>query len=113
MADLTPSSTSTSRYKCGSYAPGHDLHWIHWKRLQDAPGLPVHAIAVGVHGLWVRLDTPGGSQVWWNHDLARVRDLGPVRGRVLLWPRLHAMRVDGYLFNLARFPTACGAVRRN
>jgi hypothetical protein len=88
---------------CGSYGPGHQVHWIQAKKSADeGPVIHVSVVVhddgrVGVEGHELKL-------TMWNHDPDRLRDAVDYGGRAVWKPRFHVLAVpgpSGYLFNLA------------
>ena len=89
---------------CGSYGPGHQVHWIQAKK--SAEQQPVIHVSVVFHDDGcVDIDGDGLELTMWNHDADRLRDaVGPGRGRAVWKPRFHVLAVprpSGYLFSLA------------
>jgi hypothetical protein len=89
---------------CGSYGPGHQVHWIQAKKSAGG-GQPVIGVSVVVH-LDGRVDIEGHelNVTMWNHDPDRLRDAMDYQGRAVWKPRFHVLAVpgpSGYLFNLA------------
>jgi hypothetical protein len=69
---------------CGSYHPGHDVHWIQAKRSHEPPAVECVA-SVGTDG-WVTVTRDAGdSQRVWNHDPGRLAALlARTAGRAVL-----------------------------
>jgi hypothetical protein len=91
---------------CGSYGPGHQMHWIQAKKPWEGEQ-PMIDVSIVVHHDG-RVDIEGDelTLTMWNHDAERLRDAVDYRGRGrAAWkPRLHVLAVpgpSGYLFNLA------------
>jgi hypothetical protein len=100
---------------CGSYGPGHRVHWIQAKK--SAEEGPVIHVSVVVHDDG-RVDLEGHelNLTMWNHDPGRLQYLLDYGGRAVWKPRFHVLAVpgpSGYLFNLAssdkRTPCHLGA----
>jgi len=89
---------------CGSYGPGHQVHWVQARKSAENPQ-PVSHVSVVVHDDG-RVDLEGHElqATMWNHDPDRLRDAVRDRGRGIWKPRFHVLAVpgpSGYLFNLA------------
>jgi hypothetical protein len=89
---------------CGSYGPGHQMHWIQAKKSwEEGPEISVSKLVVHDDGL-VDLEGNELKLTMWNHDPDRLRDAVHYRGRGVWKPRFHVLAVpgpSGYLFNLA------------
>jgi hypothetical protein len=95
---------------CASHAPGHQLHWTHWKQAASSPAIVV--TKVRMVGDVVELLLPGDPVRWRHHDAARLqRALRTSRQPIAAVPEHGMLRVDGYWFNCvsadAEF-TLCG-----
>ncbi len=104
---------------CGSYGPGHQVHWIQAKKSwEEGPEITVSKLVVHADGL-VDLKGPELELTMWNHDPDRLRSVLNDHDRRADWkPRFHVLAVpgpSGYLFNLAalhqRTPCHPGARR--
>ncbi len=86
---------------CGSYGPGHLLHWMQWKRATAAHCVPVSRVIQ--HGTSIELLIPGQAPLrWLHHDPARLRAaLASAELPILACPEWQALRVDGFWFNCA------------
>jgi hypothetical protein len=87
-------------HTCGSYGPGHQLHWTVWKQASSAASIVV--TKVRMDGDVVELLLPGRPQRWRHHDAARLR--AALRGTtqpVAAVPGAGLLRVDGYWFHCA------------
>ncbi len=89
---------------CGSYRPGHQVHWIQAKKAVEEEQ-PVIDVAVVVHddGL---VDIDGGelNLTLWNHDPDRLRSAMDYWGRAVWKPRYHVLSLPGlfgYVFSMA------------
>jgi hypothetical protein len=91
---------------CGSYGPGHQMHWIQAKKSWEDEQ-PVIEVSIVVHlDGCVDLEGYDLKVAMWNHHPERLRDAVDYRGRGRgVWkPRFHVLAVpgpSGYLFNLA------------
>jgi hypothetical protein len=67
---------------CGSYGPGHQVHWIQAKKSVEE-GQPVIDVSIVVHHDG-RVDIEGDEMKLplWNHDPERLRDAVDYWGRV-------------------------------
>jgi hypothetical protein len=97
----------TRSRSCGSYGPGHQVHWIQAKRGWEQQ--PVFHVAVKIHSDGhVELKGDGLKLEMWNHDPSGLRDAMDYRGRGwprerAIWrPQVHLLKSPGGgLFNLA------------
>jgi len=56
---------------CYSYAPGHVMHWIAWKRLDRYETVPV--VSAGVDEVRVTLTLEDGRILtWWHHEARKL-----------------------------------------
>ena len=84
---------------CGSYGPGHMLHWTHWKKAAVADCVPVSQVVQDGTSIELVLDN-GPTLTWSHHDPARLKAaLMLAREPVLACPQWRALRVDGFWFN--------------
>ena len=95
---------------CGSYHPGHDVHWIQAKRSHEPPTVECVA-SVGADGwVTVNLDAGAGERVW-NHDPGRLAALlARTAGRAVLRSHnvLAVPSADGhYCVSVASAPSPC------
>ena len=56
---------------CTSYRPGHQTHWIMWKRYFESPAIP--ATIESIQGSAVRLRVNGQIRTWQHHEPERLR----------------------------------------
>ena len=99
---------SLEHHRCDSYAPGHELHWIHWKRLRNNPSTPVAGVTLRRGLVEVAFARQLAPVLWWNHDLDRLVASLRVNDQDLeAWPQWHALRVGGTLFNCSESATTC------
>jgi hypothetical protein len=86
---------------CGSYAPGHQMHYVHQGQALRSPS--VRASNVIVEGDRVIVVLEDGSQLDYHHHeperLASILGLFP--GSRVVYPRFHALRIGPYWFNCA------------
>jgi hypothetical protein len=86
---------------CDLYAPGHQIHYKHQGDAVRSPSELVRDTLVDGTRLTLLLDD-GRELTWRHHDPARLRRiLELLRGRCLLYPAFHALRVGPYWFNCA------------
>jgi hypothetical protein len=100
-----------SEATCGSFDPGHQLHWTHWKKASSAPVVPVSRVRMD--GDAVELMLPGQPALRWrHHDTERLRTaLRTARQPIVACPQFQALRIDGFWFNCAPVDaefTLCG-----
>lgn len=86
---------------CSSYAPGHQVHYIHQGQALRSPSVHARNVIVEGHRVVVVLD--GGEQLdYHHHDPDRLSSvLGLFPGSRLVYPTFHALRVGPYWFNCA------------
>jgi hypothetical protein len=86
---------------CDLYAPGHLIHYKHQGDAVRSPSELVRDTLVDGTGLTLLLDDDR-ELTWRHHDPERLRRmLELLRGRCLLYPVHHALRVGPYWFNCA------------
>ena len=90
---------SGSDNRCGSYGPGHQIHWIHFNHSMREPSVVIPATAsVDDDGL-VHIEGDGLSLVRWNHRPALVRAaLQRFGGRADWKPRWYLLAVPTEAF---------------
>ena len=86
---------------CDSYAPGHQVHYIHQGQALRSPSLHARNVIVEGHRVIVVLDD--GEQLdYHHHDPDRLSSvLGLFPGSRMVYPKFHALRVGPYWFNCA------------
>lgn len=86
--------------RCESYAPGHQIHYIHQGQALRSPSAPARNVVVDGSRVVVLLED--GTQLEYAfHDPARLeRILGLFPAYRSLYPDFHALRVGPYWFNL-------------
>lgn len=86
---------------CESYAPGHQMHYLHQGQALRSPSLIARNVIVD--GDRVVVIPESGEQLdFRHHDSARLaRILGLFPSSRVLYPRFHALRVGPYWFNCA------------
>ena len=86
---------------CGSYRPGHQMHWIQMKKSQedDQPITPVKVVAVHDDGR-VDIDSTDGELTLWFYEPSRIRSVVNQRAR---WkPKYHVLETSSHgSFNMA------------
>jgi hypothetical protein len=85
--------------QCGSYGPGHLIHWIHFNHSMREPSvvIPV-AASVDDDGL-VHIEGDDVSLVRWTHRPALLRDALYRFGGMAVWkPRWHILAVPTEAF---------------
>ena len=99
--ELLPPAQRDSGSVCDLYAPGHQIHYRHQGDAVHSPVLPVREAFL--EGIVVTLLVEDGRELSWrNHDPERLRRiLTLLRGRCVIYPEHHAMRVGPYWFNCA------------
>jgi hypothetical protein len=89
---------------CGSYRPGHEVHWIHAKKASenDQPLIDV-SIAFRGYG-WVDLEADDFTLKLWSHSATLLRQAWDRYGRAVWKPRWHMLSLpspSGVAFNMA------------
>jgi hypothetical protein len=86
---------------CDLYAPGHQIHYKHQGDAVHSPSMPVREAFQ--EGIALTLLVEDGRELSWrNHDPDRLRRiLELLRGRCVIYPEHHALRVGPYWFNCA------------
>jgi hypothetical protein len=86
---------------CDLYAPGHQIHYRHQGAAVRTPSLLTSDALLD--GSMVTLLLDDGSELRWRHHdpgrLRRIVDL--LRGKCVVYPEAHAIRVGPYWFNCA------------
>jgi hypothetical protein len=86
---------------CDSYAPGHQVHYIHQGQALRSPSLHASNVIVEGHRVIIVLDD--GEQLdYHHHDPDRLSSvLGLFPSSRVAYPKFHALRVGPYWFNCA------------
>lgn len=86
--------------RCDSYAPGHQMHYIHQGQALRSPSTPARNVIVDETRVIVLLED-GVQRDYSFHDPARLeRVLSLFPAARTLYPAFHALRVGPYWFNL-------------
>ena len=86
---------------CDSYAPGHQVHYIHQGQALRSPSLHARNVIVEGHRVIVVLED-GAQLDYHHHDPDRLSSvLGLFPGSRMVYPKFHALRVGPYWFNCA------------
>ena len=98
-ATAAPGDSTT--IACASYAPGHQMHYVHQGQALRSPSLRVRELIVD--GDCLLITTGGGEELTWrHHDPRRLADvLGLFPTFRVIYPDFHALRVGPYWFNCA------------
>lgn len=100
---LTPSagpSTTPVDVRCDSYAPGHQMHYIHQGQALRSASIPARNVIVDGTRVIVILED-GVQHDYAFHDPVRLeRVLALFPSARTLYPAFHALRVGPYWFNL-------------
>lgn len=89
---------------CESYAPGHQMHYIHQGQALRSPSTPARNVIVDGTRVIVLLED-GAQHDYGFHDPTRLeRVLALFPASRTLYPRFHALRVGPYWFNLGEEP---------
>jgi len=89
---------------CTSYAAGHQMHWIHWKRNQDADPVQAELRFIDDEKIGILLTPMRRELTYWHHDVARLGDVIGLGLPIAAFPDLHALKVGTYMFNCADRP---------
>ena len=86
---------------CSSYAPGHQMHYIHQGQALRSPSQQASNVIVEGHRVIIVLED--GSQLdYQHHDPDRLSTvLGLFPTSRVAYPAFHALRVGPYWFNCA------------
>lgn len=98
--DLLPPA-QRSGTGCDLYAPGHQIHYRHQGDAVRSPARTVLSALIDGNRVMLVLDE-GEELVWRHHDPERLRRiLELLRGKCVVYPAHHALRVGPYWFNCA------------
>ncbi len=99
----TPTAVATQApvdVRCDSYAPGHQMHYIHQGQALRSPSTPARNVIVDGTRVIVLLED-GSQHDYAFHDPARLeRVLALFPSARTLYATFHALRVGPYWFNL-------------
>ena len=86
---------------CPSYAPGHQMHYVHQGEALRSPSVRASNVIVEGHSVIVVLE--GGDQLdYHHHEPDRLESvLGLFPGSRVVYPKFHALRIGPYWFNCA------------
>ena len=94
-------ATAATRTTCASYAPGHQMHYIHQGQALRSPSEHARHVTVDDDEVVIVRET-GERLVWRHHDTTRLSDiLGLFPSSRVVYPGFHALRVGPYWFNCA------------
>jgi hypothetical protein len=81
---------TTPPLHCGSYRPGHQVHYIQARKAREdhGEGTPCRLVAIRAPDV-LMIEVDGTVEQWHNHQLGRLRDTRRRRGRL---PRLYAAK---------------------
>ena len=86
---------------CDLYAPGHQMHYKHQGNAVRSPAVTVAEVLRD--GTEVILGLDDGRELRWQHHdphrLGRILEL--LRGKCVIYPEWHALRIGPYWFNCA------------
>lgn len=87
---------ATSRVRCGSYGPGHEVHWIQAKKVANEPGDIQPASVVWSHGDTVVIEVGGGLRRFHNHEAGRIDQIAQrYERRATFVPRWSVLCIPG------------------
>ena len=94
---MSPRGSAT----CDLYAPGHQIHYRHQGDAVRSPSRSVRDLVID--GTHISLTMDDGTLLHWRHHdpdkLTRIAEL--LRGKCVIYPEFHAMRIGPYWFNCA------------
>lgn len=100
---MTPPAVAAAtpvELRCESYAPGHQIHYVHQGQALRSPSTPARNVIVDGTRVIVLLED-GTQRDHTFHDPARLeRILALFPAARTLYPAFHALRVGPYWFNL-------------
>ena len=101
--DFGSTAMSVAHSSCGSYGPGHQMHWIQAKKSHEDDQPVVKVTVVGVHDDGrVEIEGVDLKLTLWYHDLGHLRSALGFGGRAEWKPRYHVLNViSSGSFNLA------------
>ena len=89
---------------CGSYRPGHQVHWIHAKKASEKDQ-PLIAVSVTFRGDgWVDIEGRDLSLTLWTHEATRLHQVWDTCERAVWKPKWHMLSLpgpNGSYFNMA------------
>jgi len=86
---------------CDLYAPGHQIHYKHQGEAVRSPSRSVRELLIDGSDIYLTLDDGTGLH-WRHHDPDRLTRLAELlRGKCVVYPEHHAMRIGPYWFNCA------------
>ena len=101
VADRPLPAKSRGATTCELYEPGHQIHYKHQGDAVRSPSRPVRDLQID--GNLMVLTVDDGSQLRWRHHqperVGRLLEL--LRGKCVIYPEFHAMRIGPYWFNCA------------
>jgi hypothetical protein len=97
----TPPVPPRGATTCDLYAPGHQMHYRHQGDAVHSPSRSARDVLVD--GTHVQLTMDDGTTLHWRHHdperLIRISEM--LRGKAVIYPEFHAMRIGPYWFNCA------------
>jgi hypothetical protein len=89
---------------CGSYRPGHQVHWIHAKKASEKDQ-PLVAVSITFRGYgWVDIQGRDLSWTLWTHEATRLHQVWDTCGCAVWKTRWHMLSLPGpygSCFNMA------------
>jgi hypothetical protein len=82
---------------CGSYGPGHQVHWIQAKKSAEDEQPVIEVSIVVHHDGRVEIEGDELKLTMWNHEPDRLRDAVDYCRRAVWKPRFHVLAVPGGL----------------
>jgi len=98
--------------RCQSYAAGHQMHWIHWKHVQESEPATASVVCLDKAGIVLRVEDGSHPELtFWHHDLDRLGSLLRADATIWVYPRWHALQVGPHLFNCSTRPDSSSMCR--
>ena len=80
---------------CGTFRPGHRVHWIQVGKAARTPGVPHRLLDADEHEVLVR-DPGGATLTWWLHDTTPLRALLLLEGPSTVHLHGHGVLMAGH-----------------
>lgn len=70
--------------RCGSYRPGHEVHWIQAKKSWEEPGVIDTGVIVSLGLTEISMRIGSEERKYWNHDTGRLRETVRHQGQAVV-----------------------------